>query len=297
VAIMNHTLAFPFGKPTRLMASLRQPRLNASAPQKESVRPRETLEPLSRRLSIPIDNHVNMNDVQSFVRYVQGMRAGETLFVAWQHWFLTFLVTALGFEGLVPTSYPRSCKYEQWTEPAYAMDEEEGDCYDVIWQLVLFRESPTRDWRTDAFAQLHQGFGGSRDSPCASAFHPDSTPTHWTGASAAIAPTKERTGSHHGAPELHDRDVASKVTQAAKGIVNPSVPAAIGHSAKVELTMRHDISLVATAFGVGAILAYSLAKLRLRRERVDALSGFKPLGAVGAPEDLEQHCTEYRRVP
>ena len=111
--------------------------------------------------------------------YVQNMRAGKTLFVAWQHWFLSFLVTELGFEGLVPTSFPRSCNYTQWTEPAYAMDPEEGDCNDVIWQVVLFRERPTQAWRTDSFSQLHQGFGGRQDSPCASAFYPHSTPTLW----------------------------------------------------------------------------------------------------------------------
>ena len=149
VAGANSSLAFPLGRPTRLMASLRP----GSKTQKASFRPYETLEPLMRRLSLPIDNYVDMTDVAGFVHYVQKLRAGETLFVAWQHWFLTLLVGAFGFEGLLPTSFPHSCAYPQWKEPAYALDPEEGDCYDVIWQIVLFRPHPHEDWRIDSFAQ------------------------------------------------------------------------------------------------------------------------------------------------
>lgn len=153
VATVNTSLAFPLGKPTRLMASTRP----GSDTSKKSVRPFETLAPLSKRLSLPIDNFVDMADVAGFVKYVQQLKAGETLFVAWQHWFLTLLVGALGFEGLLPTQFPHSCPYPQWTEPEYALDEDEGDCYDVIWQIVLFRPSPKHDWRIDSFAQCGRG--------------------------------------------------------------------------------------------------------------------------------------------
>ena len=86
---------------------------------------------------------------------------------------------AMGLEGIAPTSYPMSCNYSAWSEPAYAMDPEEGNCYDVLWQLVLFRESPAAKWRSWAFSQMHMGFGGSRDSRCSYSFAPRSNPTSW----------------------------------------------------------------------------------------------------------------------
>lgn len=315
VATTHHTLAFPFGRPTRLMASLRKPK---SKGQKESVRPRETLLPLSTRLSIPIDNHVNMEDVSGFVQYVQGMHAGETLLVAWQHWFLTFLVTALGFEGLVPVAYPRSCNYTEWTEPAYAMDEEEGDCYDVIWQLVLFRENASHAWRTDAFTQLHQGFGGRRDSPCASAFHPGSTPTHWAHAST-VADTRADEGrgapppssspaaaSRHGdmpsaAGGSRDGELPGGATEAAyaaeevrrrPAMLPPSTGASLlvpGPASPGRWAMLHDLSLVAPAFALGAAVAFSMAR---RRRECSTEDNAAIAGALGAVPD--EYSTEYR---
>ena len=49
----------------------------------------------------------------------------------------------MGFEGLAPTAFPHFCDYSQWTEPDYAMDPEEGNCFDVLWQLVLYRKDPS----------------------------------------------------------------------------------------------------------------------------------------------------------
>lgn len=76
------------------------------------------------------------------------------------------------------------------SEPAYATDPTEGNCYDVLWQLVLFRVSSEYAWRAEAVQQMHMGFGGSADSPCASAFYPGSNPTSWSPA-AFVAPTIE----------------------------------------------------------------------------------------------------------
>ena len=165
------TLAFPLGPPTRLMASVRPPKHGIG----ESIRPFETLLPLARTLSLPIANYLDMHDVGGFVQFVQGLQAGETLCVvrahprhfslhsnvlcaccvpaanflygcpqAWQHQVLAGIVNAMGFEGLAPTAFPRFCNYSQWTEPDYAMDPEEGNCFDVLWQLVLFREDPSQ---------------------------------------------------------------------------------------------------------------------------------------------------------
>lgn len=98
------------------MASLRplNRSLDGDVVSKESRRPLETLLPLAAALGMPIDNYILMGDVQGFYNYVQSVRAGETLFVAWQHWFLRFLADALLLDGLVPSHYPISCNYSQW---------------------------------------------------------------------------------------------------------------------------------------------------------------------------------------
>ena len=49
-----------------------------------------------------------------------------------------------------------------------------GDCYDIIWQLVLTRpkDEPHAPWQTVTFSQMHMGFGGHADSPCAESLSP-----------------------------------------------------------------------------------------------------------------------------
>lgn len=84
---------------------------------------------------MPVENTLLYTNVEGFITNLQKLSAGETLCVAWQHKFLADLVQEMGLEGLAPTSYPRSCNYTGWSEPAYAMDPEEGNCYDVIWQV------------------------------------------------------------------------------------------------------------------------------------------------------------------
>merc|ERR1719498_2277624 len=79
------SIAFPLGPPQRLLASLRP----------TSVRPLETLRPLSQRLNVTIDNTVEMPDVDGFVKYLQQLKHGETLLVAWQHWFIPKLAAAI----------------------------------------------------------------------------------------------------------------------------------------------------------------------------------------------------------
>jgi len=74
-------------------------------------------------------------NVEGFIDSLQTLNAGETLLVAWQHKFLADFVNEMGLEGLAPASFPRSCNYTGWSEPAYAMDPEEGNCYDVVWQV------------------------------------------------------------------------------------------------------------------------------------------------------------------
>ena len=76
---------------------------------------------MARALNLPIDTTLDHKDIAGFVSFVQGLSSGETLCVAWQHGFLAALVDAMGLEGIAPTSYPMSCNYSAWSEPAYAM--------------------------------------------------------------------------------------------------------------------------------------------------------------------------------
>jgi hypothetical protein len=159
------SLAFPLGPPQRMLASRRP----------TSVRPWETLAPLSEKLRVPIDNDVDMQDVKGFVSYLQRVQSGETLLVAWQHWFIHLLAHAIDPRELTPRLYPNTCNYSQWAEPVYT----NNSCFDVIWQLTLYREDADHPWRARSFTAMHMGYGGSGESPCSAAFSPHSNPTSW----------------------------------------------------------------------------------------------------------------------
>ena len=193
VSNATFTMAFPLGPPDRLVASVRPPNAHG---EDESVRPLETLTPLSRALSLPVENTLRYTNVDGFVDRLQKLAAGETMCVAWQHSFLDAFVRRLGLEGLAPASWPRSCNYTgPWAEPDYAMDVTEGNCYDLIWQLLLFREGPAHRWRSAAFSQMHMGFRGAGDGPCVEAFSPGSAPGMW-GRAVPIAAAANSTPRH-----------------------------------------------------------------------------------------------------
>lgn len=70
--------------------------------------------------------------------------------------------------------FPEACNTTEWAEPEYTRETNGGDCYDVVWQLVLTRPKamPHEPWQTVTFTQMHMGFGGAADSPCAEGFAP-----------------------------------------------------------------------------------------------------------------------------
>lgn len=167
------SLAFPLGPPQHLLASQRN----------TSMRPLETLTPLSRRLKLPVNNAVQMADVDGFVGYLTRLKAGETLLVAWQHWFIPKLIEAIDPRELAPRHFPKSCNFSQWEEPAYTNDA----CYDEVWQMMLYRSNSSYTWRVRAFTKFHMGYGGSAASPCEAAFSPHSNPSAWNLAEHQLA--------------------------------------------------------------------------------------------------------------
>ena len=87
--------------------------------------------------------------------------------------------------GLEPSSVflglprPSSAFYEPSTDlprPSirYTRQGSDGDCYDIIWQLVLTRPKGNSEaaWQAVTFNQMHEGFGGAADSPCTEALSP-----------------------------------------------------------------------------------------------------------------------------
>ena len=166
----HRTMAFPLGPPTKLLASERP----GSATKKASNRPIETLEPLSAKMGIPLDLF-HFKDINEFDNYVHSMQPGSTLLVSWQHKKIAKLAASVDPGGLSPDRWPYECNFTQWSEPGphravramhcrssgcsmpdsplrsgYTTEVEDAidNCYDVIWQLLLWRASPTDRWRT-----------------------------------------------------------------------------------------------------------------------------------------------------
>ena len=158
------SVAFPFGAPTRLLASLRA----------DSKRPVETLTPIANKLHLEIET-AKMMDIYAVNKLVPTLKAGDQLLVSWQHWFIPKMIQAL----YPPTPkwlerFPKSCNTTEYLEPGYTREGTDGDCYDIIWQLVLTRPKGATDapWQTVTFNQMHEGFAGTIDSPCIEALSP-----------------------------------------------------------------------------------------------------------------------------
>ena len=163
------SLAFPLGPPTHLLASLR--------PLK-SVRPYETLKPLSDSLKVELENDIGMADVEKFEHFVQGLPAGATAMVAWQHWWITWLLKAVYPNA---PGYPDFCPYSQWSDlPEYT----HARCYDILFQLVIKRDHAEDPWHVTAFSMMNMGFDGKEGAECMSAFGEDTNPTKWKQAPA-----------------------------------------------------------------------------------------------------------------
>ena len=158
------SVAFPFGAPTRLLASVRE----------DSKRPVETLTPIASKLHLEIET-ADMMDIYAVNKLVPTLKHGDQLLVSWQHWFIPKMMAAL----YPPTpqllhGFPKSCNTTEYTEPSYTRGGSDGDCYDIIWQLVLTRPKGVSDapWQTVTFNQMHEGFAGTTSSPCAEALSP-----------------------------------------------------------------------------------------------------------------------------
>jgi len=177
IGAMEHTtMAFPLGKPSRLLASLRPGGLGGGG--KASHRPAETLQPLADEMNLPLDT-MHFADYDEFHNYVHNIEPGSTILVSWQHKKISRLVALFDPGGLAPDRWPYECNFTQWSEPSYTTEDAVDNCYDLVWQLVLWRTSSTGHWRTRVFSTMHMGFGGNPDAPCESAFKPHSNPTSW----------------------------------------------------------------------------------------------------------------------
>ena len=160
------SVAFPFGPPTRLLASLRG----------DSDRPMESLEPVAKALGMDVSDieNADMFDVYAVNKLLPTLIAGQTLLVSWQHWFLPRIIQALD----VPTpfllkGFPGACNTTEWYEPDYTRQTNGGDCYDIVWQVVFEREKGSnKPWQAVTYSHMHMGFGGEADSPCSEGFSP-----------------------------------------------------------------------------------------------------------------------------
>mmetsp|Transcript_18987 Transcript_18987/g.48585 ORF Transcript_18987/g.48585 Transcript_18987/m.48585 type:complete len:319 (-) Transcript_18987:402-1358(-) len=158
------SVAFPFGAPTRLLASLRA----------DSKRPVETLTPTAEKLHLDIET-ADMMDIYAVNKLLPTLKPGDQLLVSWQHWFIPKMIAAL----YPPTphwlnSFPKACNTSEWVEPAYTRGGSDGDCYDIMWQLVLTRPRGAVDapWQTVTLNLMHEGFAGTANSACAEALAP-----------------------------------------------------------------------------------------------------------------------------
>ena len=166
------SIAFPLGHPTRLLASTRGP--------SGSHRPYDTLAPIARRFNVSIEL-ADMMEIYSALEAVPTLKPGDTMLVAWQHWFMPRMIAALDPPTpVLINKFPPACPSEEWVEPEYAKEEDgTGDCYGVIWQLALSRPlgDENAPWQSVSFAQMHEGFSGKADGPCAAAMSPIAP--HW----------------------------------------------------------------------------------------------------------------------
>jgi len=74
-------------------------RLIATADSAQSIRPRQTLIPLSQRLQLPIEQPFANNDVDNLVSSLRKNNQAKTVLIAWHHGHINKLIAAFGGDG------------------------------------------------------------------------------------------------------------------------------------------------------------------------------------------------------
>ncbi|MBC8996736.1 flagellar basal body-associated protein FliL [Pseudomonas sp. N40(2020)] len=74
-------------------------RLIATADSPESIRPRQTLIPLSQRLQLPIEQPFANSKVDKLVSLLRESNQAKTVLIAWHHGHINKLIAAFGGDG------------------------------------------------------------------------------------------------------------------------------------------------------------------------------------------------------
>ncbi|MFJ4247282.1 flagellar basal body-associated protein FliL [Pseudomonas sp. NPDC089741] len=82
-------------------------RLIATADSAQSIRPRQTLIPLSQRLQLPIEQPFANNDVDKLVNQLRASNQANTVLIAWHHGHINKLIAAFGGNGPALIGQPK----------------------------------------------------------------------------------------------------------------------------------------------------------------------------------------------
>lgn len=82
-------------------------RLIATADSAESIRPRQTLIPLSLRLQLPIEQPCANSKVDKLVSLLREKNQAKTLLIAWHHGHINKLIAAFGGDGPALIGMPK----------------------------------------------------------------------------------------------------------------------------------------------------------------------------------------------
>jgi broad specificity phosphatase PhoE len=82
-------------------------RLIATADSPQSIRPRQTLIPLSQRLQLPIEQPFANNDVDKLVSQLRHSNQAKTVLIAWHHGHINKLIAAFGGNGPALIGQPK----------------------------------------------------------------------------------------------------------------------------------------------------------------------------------------------
>ncbi|WP_405122678.1 flagellar basal body-associated protein FliL [Pseudomonas sp. M20] len=82
-------------------------RLIATADSAQSIRPRQTLIPLSQRLQLPIEQPFANNDVDKLVSSLRKSNQAKTVLIAWHHSHINKLIAAFGGDGPMLIGQPK----------------------------------------------------------------------------------------------------------------------------------------------------------------------------------------------
>jgi broad specificity phosphatase PhoE len=82
-------------------------RLIATADSAQSIRPRQTLIPLSQRLQLPIEQPFANTDVDKLVSSLRKNNQAKTVLIAWHHSHINKLIAAFGGDGPMLIGQPK----------------------------------------------------------------------------------------------------------------------------------------------------------------------------------------------